>query len=951
MSRSSNYFSPPKSNVETIFMRASTSAAKYVADSSRDNSSQLDESLSDVIKFLGSVDQTVRLSLKSHSVSELLAYSPIVLSSTTTSAVTRSRFHRILFNIGLHNTRIRKYMSKDLELCSPVFVGLKASLKDQLGPQNMIDILRLLQVLTYDKSVTLGVWTNELISFLMGEVVRKPEQEWMPYCIAILCNLTSRSKSVCNRIMKSTSFKPFSRRVTDLLCSDSRIVVVSSLVLLGYLDEKLRDLVFCTKNMHETFQCVFNVLILGDGDCMITRHIAADLLRRLVVSDVPTIASVPVLATTAAELVNYDVFDTFIQGTAGLLVTLDPKLEESWKVYDLLLSFCTLQVLRARVCSAIIRCPPTQQRLTTPILAIASTAALTVEECIEPEVPLRAIRLLALLVREIVDTHEKIGPFLPKEQVVPLIISCVNTTVDPSEENAVYSSTRVQLGLRLAEACCQDEDIRSDLFDSITAQACHKISEFQFVNNPVVYHLSKAPLQRSASLPEWSLSGVGSVLELTRLLAVLKDHSKMHKDQYWRLLKDERLIPFLAFAMSSGDHEMAFYALNTFKHCSQVHVFPTQLLAEMVASCGKELRLAKAPPPTGLVNGSMSLNTSMEATKPSLETTQEQEAIRIPKSPESSKALDELLRKVSIGMEIKDVKMSEIMTAYERKISMLQNQAQDLEELIKAKDQALSHSEKLRTQYRTENACGYTTDKEMSQVRVLMQKCEQLREENDKVTALYEETRKTLEDKTQFLRDELSRARQERDRLSQEMEEERALVIAARTTADDLKKKLEVASATALERQNAIINLNREKITQTNELSKFKSDLDSLKKLKDKEMEKMGSDIAQQVMRIERLMKENSSIQRRNEELGLEVAACREEVKQAESALLKRNGDVAALNSEKNKLEAKLHSKERELGSVLNEAQSLRDTVAARDTELEKMRRMREAMLNLAGNF
>lgn len=35
---------------------------------------------------------------------------------------------------------------------------------------------------------------------------RDEEPEWMPYCMAILCNLASRSKSVCQRIKKSVAF-------------------------------------------------------------------------------------------------------------------------------------------------------------------------------------------------------------------------------------------------------------------------------------------------------------------------------------------------------------------------------------------------------------------------------------------------------------------------------------------------------------------------------------------------------------------------------------------------------------------------------------------------------------------------------------------------------------------------------------------------------------------------
>lgn len=178
----------------------------------------------------------------------------------------------------MNNTRLRRYMSSDLELCEPVFHSLKLSISEQLGPQNLIDILRLMQVffflssnrllcffnrsrhdlsqifiacpplspisakilccippfykiyyskrksievcfqaLTYEKCVTLGVWANDLISFLMSEICQEPEPEWMPYCIAILCNLASRSKSVCNRIKKSVGFCLFLSQIIDLL--------------------------------------------------------------------------------------------------------------------------------------------------------------------------------------------------------------------------------------------------------------------------------------------------------------------------------------------------------------------------------------------------------------------------------------------------------------------------------------------------------------------------------------------------------------------------------------------------------------------------------------------------------------------------------------------------------------------------------------------------------------
>ena len=76
-------------------------------------------------------------------------------------------------------------MAGDLMLCDPVFRCLQISLAEQLGPQNLIDILRLLQVssdsfdyltalrfqvLTYERTLVLGAWTSDLVKFLIGEM-------------------------------------------------------------------------------------------------------------------------------------------------------------------------------------------------------------------------------------------------------------------------------------------------------------------------------------------------------------------------------------------------------------------------------------------------------------------------------------------------------------------------------------------------------------------------------------------------------------------------------------------------------------------------------------------------------------------------------------------------------------------------------------------------------------
>uniref|UniRef100_A0A915DTS8 Large ribosomal subunit protein uL10 n=1 Tax=Ditylenchus dipsaci TaxID=166011 RepID=A0A915DTS8_9BILA len=238
--------------------------------------------------------------------SDFLQQCKLLLTSPKTSASTRSKLRLVLFNIAVHNLSIRRFLAGELQLCGAVFHCLQISLSEQLGPQNLIDVLRLLQVLTYEKSLILGSWTNDLTNFLTSECGSKyPEEdevEWRPYCCAILSNLVSRSKSFCSKLKKSSSFKRLCKKLLDLLQNNSRMVVISCLVLIGYLDERTRDVIFSSQNASQTFFCIFNVLGSGEENLM-TIHIAVDLLLRLVISN-----STPLLLHPLPKTLHLTVF-------------------------------------------------------------------------------------------------------------------------------------------------------------------------------------------------------------------------------------------------------------------------------------------------------------------------------------------------------------------------------------------------------------------------------------------------------------------------------------------------------------------------------------------------------------------------------------------------------------------------------------------------------------------
>lgn len=843
---------------------AATVAHRFCNDSNNNNAALFDSHLGKLVKLTVTLDPAARLSLKDARLCELLYYCSVLLNGISTSAVTRSRLHLFLFNLAFHNVPIRKYLADDLKICGSVFECLKLSLREQLGPQNLIDVLKLLQVLTYERTVVLGIWTNSLISFLLSEITCESEPEWLPYCMAILCNLAIRSKSVCQRIRKSSSYKAFSHKLLKLLAHDSRTVVVSSLVLVSLLEEKLRDTVFCARNVPHTFQCVFNVLILGDH--LMTRHIAADLLSRLVINDAPSVSSVPVITSTGKDLTSYPYFEHTIQLLAGLFAQLDPCTEESLKVYDIFLSFCSISQLRSATAQAVLRCAVVKEGQATPLLAICNTAALSFEKAIHPEVPLKAMHLLACLFQELVENCGHIKDSLPAEHILQLIENSVKTAIETVNDFVRFQCQRITEGLRLAETISNDDDIRGDLLEVVTAPLCSHIVESQMISNPIVVYMEQLPSQRTETLPDWCSDGVAIVLELLRVLTALKDYSKLHKDLYWKLLKDDRLVPFIAYAVVFGGSELTYEALLLYTHCAQIHAFPTKWLGDLIANCPKQNmlpRLSRSP----LSRSVSEYCINDDACGSFVEGMKAIDSRPAAKS-ETLKDVDDLLENLRQRSDLKDSRVSQLLNIYERKIQIMKIREQELEKLLAKKEDSLRQSERIRNLYSNEN--------EVNNLRQLITDCEKkLEESNARFTSLYadkkemqdmcDDYKKKVEEKEMelaLLNDELARMTQEKNFLEEENKNEREFSTLTKSRYDELKKKFEQTSAALIEKDKECIQFIAELKSLKRNLSLKEAEnnevVENLKRT-EKELEDITQSKVSEIKNLQHLLNEKAA--------------------------------------------------------------------------------------------
>uniref|UniRef100_A0A914VHU2 Protein CIP2A n=1 Tax=Plectus sambesii TaxID=2011161 RepID=A0A914VHU2_9BILA len=817
--------------LDAIVQNAATAAQKFYAMPGPETAALLEDALTVLIQHTATAEATAKLSHDSLPLSELLSYCPIFLAANYTSSSVRTRLHHLLFNLSWHNMALRELLAGELQICSAVFQCLKVSLREQLGPQNLIDTLRLLQVLTYGRNVELGVWANDLISFLLGEICRSVEPEWMPFCMGILCNLANRSKAVCLRIKKSSSYKAFCQKILTLLSHDSRIVVISGLVLVGYLEEQLRETVYCSQNVPQTFQCVFNVLITGDN--FMARHIAADLLKRLVLSEPTSVSSTPVITATGNDLVNYPYFDRSLQQVASLLVTLDRRSEESYKVYDLLLAFCSLPQLRTKTAAAVLRAGPAEQRLTTPVLAVCQTALLSFDDALIPETPLKAVRLLQYVLKEAIESGSRVQDFVPPETILQLVEGNIKTSIETSSPLVSAQCRRITEGLRLAEVVSQDDELRTDMLDVASAHLCAHIAESQMISNPVVVYMNRPPGARTP-LPDWSAHGVEIVLQLLRLLASLKDYCKNHKDQYWKLLKDERLVPFLAFAISCGRSDIVHGALEVFVHCSQVHRFPSSWLGDLVASATTGNKMAASGSSSLQRNdadvGVGLMDENGHSTSPDLRN-----------GGESVRHIDELIAKMKEGMNIKDPKISQLISVFDRKIASLEAKERELEEMVRVKEHALSQSERLRSQYRSQGPAEgdlpqfrdvvadleLKTEKALAETTLVKRERDTMSERLARLQTAIDEKQRLLDDTKLEYSARLAELQRERMNLAKlletqksENDQEREMHQVLRRHYDDMKQKFEAASGSLFDKEEEARKLLEQLNNKQSEISR-----------------------------------------------------------------------------------------------------------------------------------
>ncbi|KAK3742452.1 hypothetical protein QZH41_011414, partial [Actinostola sp. cb2023] len=565
----------------------------------------------------------------------------------------------------------------------------------------VLQCLQLLQRITYCcKITTTSGYLEELIRFLFKNI-QLPDSDFTVPCLCLLANLCRHNLSVQAHIKAMDNIKSLYRTLISFLSHCNLTVIIFSLSILTSLslNEQLGEKLFNPKNIHQTFQLIFNILINGEGS--LTRKYSVDLFVDLLES--PKIQQ---------SLLVHEHLPFYMEQILTLFSS--TKAEEAAKLFELLLTFCSISGLRNILCRTFMCSEVARAKGEDAINEIFNSVIYWASQPVEthPSVSLNALDFL-------------------KE---------------------MYEWKLVKMHHYCLRVGVASISLKKSVIKHLKLDQCWKVMEYQYQHNNLGTRNSVATC--------WGEEGVEVVLKMLNLLCGLKDSIPAIKAGLPAALQDQRLVPLLAHGMSSSTRDNVQKALKVLSDASTLPDFQMIWLGEVMASNNTarkdELSLLRkpddddSPPPSPTRSSANHLRSSSNGPRgPVAMDTSSKKTIAMQNTSNINEAnIESLIEKMRNGLEIKDPRASEIMDIYEAKLSALLTKESHLQDLLEAKTLAVDQADRLISQYRCRRA---QSEAECTKLRQFLQESEKKNENQTEQINMMVEAQKAAQKEMETL--------------------------------------------------------------------------------------------------------------------------------------------------------------------------------------------------------
>ncbi|KAF7650719.1 hypothetical protein LDENG_00121420 [Lucifuga dentata] len=767
------------------------------------------------------------------------------------------------------------------------------------GEPLVLQCLQVLQKLTYNTRIFhLTNYMNELIAFLMTNIQSDNDDIIIP-CLGLMANLCRDNHLVQSHIKSLDKVKPFYRTLINFLAHNSLTVVVFTLSILSSLtlNEKVGEKLFDAKNIHQTFQLVFNIIVNGDGT--LTRKYSVDLLVDLLKN--PKIAD---------YLTRYQHFSACVSQVLGLLHSKDP--DSAVKVLELLLAMCSISGLRSLLCDMVLQPAGLRLRVgshrqagpdcgckTEPGLALVQWLSSPVEGA--ESCSLQVLQLLNELLDEVLaaeSVSECVLSFV--DMLLPVLLGLLKI-LDPAQRDAqlpkhcrhithITSLLLDILDMSLTPPLlCAEDSTRSLVSRQVSAELC--LSQVESLLS-CCHSNSSLTCLLPASDSELSQVCAEALLNILELMSKLRQQVKDMETSFYRMLQDQRMVTPLSLALMSHHRERVQTGLALLFEATPLPDFPLLVLGESIAA-NNAYRQTEAE---------LSVKRVAVQEVPLPRT----ECSVLNSSCVSSRTVHSLIDKIQNGFElqeqVEDLHVSEIISVYDQKLAAFASKESRLQDLLEAKTLALSQADRLIAQYRCQRAQAEAEARKMGS---LLKEAERRREDlQGKLGIQVLEVERSKADLEELLRHNA--------RLQTDSEEHQVLKGAYNSLLSRFNESERLLQE--ISKQNDSLRKNHEALRLQQDRTV------SLLEEKEEKIRSLHSDLQQKDRNIADLQEDLRAEQERkkqkdqeSKELEETVDVLRKELNKMEQARKDASIRASSLELQKSQLEAKLRQKEEEL--------------------------------------